>query len=48
MEAGSHPEIRDLKRIRSLSEFSDEQLTSLSNKLEVLKRAQKLNRARVW
>jgi signal-transduction protein with cAMP-binding, CBS, and nucleotidyltransferase domain len=35
MEAGSHPEIRDLKRIRSLSEFSDEQLTSLSNKLEV-------------
>jgi HD-like signal output (HDOD) protein len=36
MEAGSHPEIGDLKRIRSLSEFSDGQLTSLSNKLEVL------------
>jgi len=36
MEAGRHPEIGDLKRIRSLSEFSEGQLTSLSNKLEVL------------
>lgn len=35
MEADSHPEIRDLKRIRYLSEFGDGQLTSLSQKLQV-------------
>jgi hypothetical protein len=35
MENGSHPEIADLKRIRSLSQFNDEQLTSLSDKLEL-------------
>ena len=35
MEAGSHPEIEDLKRIRSLSEFSNGQLASLANKLQV-------------
>ena len=35
MESDRHPEISDLKRIRSLSEFSDGQLASLANKLEV-------------
>ena len=35
MESDRHPEISDLKRIRSLSEFSFGQLASLANKLEV-------------
>jgi len=35
MEGISHPDIADLKRIRSLSQFNDEQLTSLSDKLEL-------------
>jgi HD-like signal output (HDOD) protein len=35
MEGNSHPEIADLKRIRSLSQFNDDQLTSLSGKLEL-------------
>jgi len=35
MEGGSHPEIADLKRIRSLSQFDDAQLTSLAGKLEL-------------
>jgi hypothetical protein len=30
MEGGSHPDITDLKRIRSLSQFDDAQLTSLA------------------
>ena len=35
MEGDSHPEITDLKRIRSLSQFDDAQLTSLAGKLEL-------------
>ena len=35
MENANHPEISDLRRIRSLSEFSNEQLASLANKLEI-------------
>jgi len=35
MESDSHPDIADLKRIRSLSQFNDGQLTSLSDKLEL-------------
>ena len=35
MEGGSHPQIADLKRIRSLSQFDDAQLTSLAGKLEL-------------
>lgn len=35
MASITHPAITDLKRIRSLSQFDDEQLTRLSNKLEV-------------
>ncbi len=35
MEGGSHPEITDLRRIRSLSQFDDTQLTSLAGKLEL-------------
>ena len=35
MEGASHPEITDLKRIRSLSQFDDAQLTSLAGKLEL-------------
>ena len=35
MEGISHPDIADLKRIRSLSQFNDGQLTSLSDKLEL-------------
>ncbi|MCP4878724.1 MAG: HDOD domain-containing protein [Gammaproteobacteria bacterium] len=33
MENGNHPDVKALKRIRSLSQFSDEQLTALSSKL---------------
>jgi len=35
MEGGSHPEITDLGRIRSLSQFDEDQLTNLSAKLEL-------------
>jgi HD-like signal output (HDOD) protein len=35
MEGNSHPDINDLKRIRSLSQFDEDQLTSLSNKLQL-------------
>ena len=35
MEGGSHPEITDLRRIRSLSQFDDAQLTSLASKLQL-------------
>ena len=35
MGGGSHPQIADLKRIRSLSQFDDAQLTSLAGKLEL-------------
>jgi len=35
MDGNSHPDIADLKRIRSLSQFNDGQLTSLSDKLEL-------------
>ena len=41
MDNGNHPDIKDLKRIRSLSEFSDGQLTSLSQKLELQRAAKK-------
>lgn len=33
MEGNSHPAIKDLKRIRCLSQFNDEQLAKLDNKL---------------
>ena len=39
MQGNSHPAINDLKRIRSLSQFGDAQLTSLSNKLTLLQAA---------
>ncbi len=35
MEGNSHPEIKDLKRIRCLSQFSDEQLAVLAGKLQI-------------
>jgi HD-like signal output (HDOD) protein len=35
MEGDSHPEITDLRRIRSLSQFDDAQLTSLASKLQL-------------
>jgi len=35
MEGGSHPEIADLGRIRSLSQFDEGQLTSLASKLHL-------------
>lgn len=35
MEAAAHPEISDLKRIRSLSQFSEQQLASLARKLQL-------------
>ena len=35
MEGDSHPEITDLRRIRSLSQFDDAQLTSLAGKLQL-------------
>ncbi|MCP4878723.1 MAG: HDOD domain-containing protein [Gammaproteobacteria bacterium] len=35
MDSSNHPDINVLKRIRSLSEFSEDQLTSLSQKLEI-------------
>ncbi|MDH3760870.1 MAG: HDOD domain-containing protein [Gammaproteobacteria bacterium] len=35
MEGNGHPAISDLKRIRCLSQFSEEQLTSLADKLRV-------------
>ncbi len=41
MDNGDHPDIKDLKRIRSLSEFSDGQLTSLSQKLELQRAGKK-------
>ncbi len=40
MEPAGHPAVSDLRRIRSLSQFSDEQLSSLARKLE-LKQARK-------
>lgn len=33
MEASAYPAVKDLKRIRSLSQFNDEQLASLAEKL---------------
>ncbi len=35
MEGSSHPKLSDLKRIRSLSQFSEDQLGNLSGKLEL-------------
>ncbi|MDH3220442.1 MAG: HDOD domain-containing protein [Gammaproteobacteria bacterium] len=39
MEGNSHPEIGDLRRIRSLSQFSDEQLSILAAKLPLRRTA---------
>jgi HD-like signal output (HDOD) protein len=36
MEGNSHPSTKDLQRVRSLSQFGDEQLTSLAAKLPLL------------
>jgi len=35
MESNARPEVKDLKRIRSLSQFNDQQLASLADKLQL-------------